>query len=84
MPIPQVIQEFLDSPKMKGQPVSYEELSEGDGVRSRLCYYPEGNRGFIASLTTDRKPCDLDHLELVEHFVEVAKQLKNSLGLTFV
>lgn len=84
MELPPVIKEFLDSPQMKGQPVSYEELQEPGGYRSRLCYYPEGNRGFIASLTTNNKPGDLDHLDLTEHFIEVSKELKVSLGLSFV
>jgi hypothetical protein len=82
--IPPVIKEFLESPQMKGHPVSYEEFQHDGGVKSQLNYYPEGKRGYIASMTTDRKPGELDHLELVEHFVEVSKQLKASMSLTFV
>lgn len=82
-PVPPAIQAFFDSEKMRGQPLSYEEFQHDGGVKSRICYYPEKKQGFIASLTTDRKPGELDHKELIDHFLEVAAQLKRAMNLTF-
>lgn len=82
--LPAAIVQFLSEEKMKGQPVSYEEFQFDGGVKIRLCYYPPKRHGYIASVTLDRKPCVLDHEELIEHFLEVSAQLKANFGLTFV
>jgi len=82
-PLPPTIQNFFDSDRMKGQPLSYEEFQHDGGVKSRICYYPEGKRGFIAALTTDKKPMELDHNDLISLFLDTASQLKQSMGLSF-